>query len=93
MRTIHKYPFGVAHTFSVPLPVAHEVVHVDMQGDAQPTMWVEVDTSTDTIPFEFHVVGTGHQVPNGTAHVGTVQMDVFVWHLYENMQFRQDVRH
>ncbi len=47
-------------------------------------MWVEVDSERPaTVTSRFLVVGTGHEVPDSGAYVGTwVDESDLVWHLY-----------
>jgi hypothetical protein len=33
----------------------------------------------------FKVFGTGHDIPDGWVHVGSVQEPPFVWHVYEKV--------
>lgn len=45
--------------------------------------WAEVDPTAPKRARRFQVVGTGHPVPGDAIHVGSVIMDMLVWHLFE----------
>lgn len=59
-------------------------VHVAAKDAATLLVWCEVETAEGEQPTTepFRVFGTGHPIPPGAAHAGTVQVGPFVWHLY-----------
>lgn len=82
MRTIHKYNLSQGQTFK--LPVGSKLLHIAMQAGSI-CAWFEVDAVGETTEKRsFVIVGTGHMVPEGTSHVGTVLDGIFVWHIYED---------
>lgn len=82
MRAIVKYPLDIGVTHLV-LPVGAQFRYFGAQRD-QLFAWFEID---DEVPLgdprKHHVVGTGHRILPGGEYRGTVQVDQFVWHLYE----------
>lgn len=85
-RQIYKYPLpapGKVTTFVI--SAAAVPVHVGYQNGA-PMVWVETETD-DLRPVEwtFTTIGTGWDIPQGAAHVGTlVDTAGYVWHYYQN---------
>lgn len=61
-------------------------IHVAAKSDdhAVVVVWCEVELADGEQPAtEAHrVFGTGHPLPDGASHRGTVQSGPFVWHLY-----------
>ena len=80
MKTIWKFPINSSRQL-IDMPETHRILCADMQGDV-PTVWAEVDPSSPIITKDLAVVGTGHEVPEGFAYVGTGQARGFVWHIY-----------
>lgn len=81
-RRIHKYVIPVIANFQLQLPRTIDILHLGIQ-DGQPCLWVEVDPNAPTNPVAFLTVGTGANIPVGAGrHVGTYQLDYFVWHVY-----------
>jgi hypothetical protein len=84
MRTIYKYLVPIEDSFIIPLPPGSKVLQFALQGD-EPMIWVEVEPSPQGLEARtFHIVGTGRKIPTSSEYVGTVQMDGYVWHLYEH---------
>jgi hypothetical protein len=46
--------------------------------------WALDDPHNETCSWTFHVVGTGHPIPDGMCHVGTALDGPYVWHLVRN---------
>jgi hypothetical protein len=82
MNTIWKYTIPIEDSFALNMPREATSLHVDMQAGV-PTLWALVDTTAPNEERIFHIVGTGHEVPRYTCYVGTFQMGMFVWHLWE----------
>ena len=82
MKTIHKYVLGEAvnrvSTFE-----GARFLHVDNQRE-QITVWAEVNTLERECMRTLHVVGTGGDVPVGSAYVGSalVAGGDLVFHVY-----------
>ena len=84
MRIVHKYKLGlIGGAQSLGLPIGAEVVHFDMQ-EGKPMLWVLVETPARLEERVFHIVGTGHWLPEGQAltYIGTTMDPPFVWHLF-----------
>lgn len=81
---IYKYPLKLklGEPQQVNLPTIHEVLHVAIQ-EGVITMWARVDTNAMQRDTPFMIVGTGHAVPPGAIHRGTVFDEGFVWHIFE----------
>jgi hypothetical protein len=47
-------------------------------------LWAEVNPTAPMVERFFTVCGTGFDVPPEAEYVGTVFMDPFVWHVYED---------
>lgn len=89
MKTIYKYELEVKDGIQeVYMPDAADIIHVGEQ-NGKICMWAEVDTTNISEQRYFHVIGTGHPIPNTKGiptrsnWTGTVQMPPFVWHVYE----------
>lgn len=85
MRTIWKYPLRESVT-ELEFPAGSKVVHVGVQG-SDICIWVEQspDLTDGLFKRTFYIVGTGHPIPTGHAHMdhmGTVMQSPFVWHIY-----------
>jgi len=48
-----------------------------------PAVWIETRTGLRNQTREFHVIGTGHEIPENCTHVGSFIAAPFVWHVYE----------
>ena len=66
------------------MPSVNLFRHCAIQGD-DICLWFEVDATSPARQTTFYIVGTGHRIPTGAAvYRGSVLMDEFVWHVYEN---------
>ena len=82
-RTIWKFRIEFDVEQTIELPVNHEILTVQMQGDFA-YIWVLVDPEEVKGSFAFRIVGTGHrEVLDTDKYVGTFQVDGFVWHLFQ----------
>ena len=64
-------------------PTGFSPVSVQMQ-HGKIMLWAEVPDVGACEDAVFHTIGTGWGVPDKTRHVGTVQDDGFVWHVYRS---------
>jgi hypothetical protein len=85
MKKIFKYQLqltGGIHT--IIMPYNTKILAVQPQSGSI-ALWAEVwldNISTDTRSFV--VYGTGHDMPDNPGnYIGTVQLGMFVWHVYE----------
>lgn len=96
MRTIWKFPLEFTtengFTCTVQMPCGAVVRHFAFefrgpldQGPRKgvPTIWAEVDSEQPTEPARFQIVGTGHEIDDGAAHVATFDAEPFVWHVLD----------
>lgn len=84
LKTIHKVTLSEFNDQPIMIPrEAFRVLHVDNQNDSI-CIWYE----TLRLPqgpmasYKFHVVGTGHNIPERTEYHGTLQDGPLVWHIY-----------
>lgn len=89
MRTVYKFliPFASNAEESPPMPVSPSAP-IRLTGldprSGQPAVWLEVETEADQGPGRrMMAFGTGHDIPKGLTHVGSLIDGSFVWHIYE----------
>ena len=83
-QTVHKYQLShsIGEPQEVDLPRDAVIVHVDVQ-DRVITMWAQVDPKASPETRRFAVLGTGHPIPPGAQHRGSMLQPPYVWHVYE----------
>lgn len=83
MKTIWKFPLSevVSLTFGLEMPLGADVVHVGVQ-NGEIVLWARVDTELEIVTRYFVIIETGDPEPHG-AYVGTVQIEQYVWHVFE----------
>lgn len=103
MSTIWKFPFHIRDTVAIEMPrgatVLPGVEPARLEhGGRGLVIWASVDPDQPTETRVFHVVGTGHDMPDtplnyiGTAHDspitygGSTLGGHFVWHLFERVR-------
>lgn len=71
---------------AIEMPAGAQILHVGVQMEQIVCIWALVDENAPMEERSFAVVGTGHPVPENTAHVGSVLMHggAFVWHVFEH---------
>lgn len=82
---VHKkhLALGAEYTEIEAASNAFKVIHVDEQ-DGRPTIWFETATNAPSkSKMKFTIVGTGHDVPEKSSHVGSCKCGAFVWHIYQ----------
>jgi hypothetical protein len=90
-RTIHRYRVAISDSpTSWPMAADASIVHVGYGPNTLPghvDLWAEVpaDLVTPETVRRFCVIGTGHPVPAGGRHVGSVHDEAhrLMWHVYE----------
>lgn len=85
MPKIYKYQFDISGIVTIEMPVGAQVLSFDTQNNT-PTLWALVEPKADIEKRTFYIFGTGRDVPDnfdGSDHIGTVQIDGMVWHLFE----------
>lgn len=78
MRKVYKYPV----TEGIVIHKESKIIHFGFQ-NGNPFIWVEVNTESPEIIRSFIFLGTGHEIPLGSSHIGSFQNPPFVWHVYE----------
>lgn len=90
MRTIYKYEISLeAHINKIRMPENAVMLSFQEQG-GKLFLWCLIDTDKPERDYDFYVLGTGWtldamaygSVPKYIKHVGTVQQNAFVWHLF-----------
>jgi hypothetical protein len=79
MKTIFKFPITGR---PILMALNARFLHFDMQ-NGQATAWFEVRTDSTKEERSLTIFGTGHEVPDNAAHLGTCMDGQFVWHLYD----------
>jgi len=83
VKTIWKYPLGLARTVHLLMPLGAEVLTVQLQGGV-PTLWAIVESDATMGGRMFIVNGTGNEFHGDEGrYIGTWQQDGYVWHLFE----------
>jgi hypothetical protein len=93
MKTIYKYELEITDEQSFRLPRNSRILSAGNQL-GRLFIWAEVDTDIESELRTFHIYGTGNPIPElnegarhksfrGRIFIGTVQMGVFAWHVYE----------
>ena len=80
-RVVYKYRVdGFVNYYTVPAPA--KPLFFALQGGT-PYVWVEHPiNSEEAVELIFVTVGTGHVIPEGAEHIGSLIDGAFVWHLY-----------
>lgn len=83
MKRILKYPVQAFQSTALALPVDARVVRFAPQHGAL-QLWVEQRVDAPPDNRTFHVVGTGHQVPDDARYIASCEDGQYIWHLYEH---------
>lgn len=87
-RVIYKYPVPITDAFELELPYGARIcLFATQEASLEPQLWIEHSATGDMrmVTRRFRLFGTGHRIDNADrmAHVGSVIVEPFVWHLYE----------
>lgn len=98
MQTIWKYEVGLNQAQLISMPAGAKIRYLGVQ-DRRITLWAEVISDQKMIDRLFVIVGTGQDIEDACnlissqhrafrysearSYIGTVQIDEFVWHVYE----------
>ena len=82
-RRVWKYPLPLpSERNGLLMPAGAEVVHVALQ-DHHITLWALIDPSAAPTARAFLIHPTGEAITDDETYVGTVQHDVYMWHIFE----------
>ena len=85
MRTVHKYEVISFDPQIVMMPKGAIIRYVGQQ-EGSVCLWAEVDSDGPMEARLIYVVGTGKRImylERSPKYLGTVQVQSFVWHVYE----------
>ncbi len=84
MKTIHKYKLKITTFQTVLLPQNYKILHLGVQNGV-PTIWCECFDDSPLVKLDIYCVGTGFNMDKlpPIRHIGTIQIDSFVWHYYQ----------
>ena len=83
--TIWKFPFHISEVQTISMPKGAKILSVQTQR-GHPCLWAEVDPEAESQNIYLYIYGTGHTIKNlPQKFLGAVQMDSFVWHIYERI--------
>lgn len=85
MHTIYKFPLDIYDKQTIMLTNNSRILHVGQQ-NKQLVMWVELysEHPFDT-PKTIRVCGTGQPMPENCAYLGTVPINEYVWHVFQEL--------
>lgn len=85
---IYKYPIHIKDTVHTSAaPGARDILHVGLDGEGNPAVWVRVDMNVNDDTFvATQVFGTGMNLTepelNGLDYAGSFVQGPFVWHVF-----------
>jgi len=84
MKTIYKYTLDLdIETSEFQMPLDAEILCVQNQNNVL-CLWVMFDEDQVLTSIrKFQIYGTGHSIPSFKKYIGTAQMGIFVWHVFE----------
>lgn len=85
MREVWK--FIVYHNNgAVEMPVGSPILFVGSQ-DGRVVLWAGVDPTAPRVVRDFRLIATGEAFdPSGLNYVGTTQIGLYVWHVFEKLK-------
>lgn len=85
MTTIWKFPIALLERQVIQMPKGAHPLSVQMQGNTI-TLWAMVNTEHPMEDREIRIVGTGREADSRDHYLGTVQVDGFIWHIFEHYE-------
>ncbi len=83
-EAIWKFPLEVTQSPQILLiPKGAKLLFIAMQ-EGKICLWMELEQSAEKERRKFIVVGTGWELPPDRNYCGTVLVDPYVWHVFEN---------
>lgn len=95
MKVIYKYVLSLDQggVQELDLPVDYEILSVQNQ-NGEIAMWVSLTPGWPVTSVRFHIIGTGHHFdPFGLKYLSTVQVGMFVWHVYQEMSVSREPKY
>lgn len=81
MKRIWKYPLKLTPMQVIDVPTPCKVLSAQIQ-NGEICLWI-IHEGGDLVQLDIYIVGTGHVVsPEAESHLGTIQQDGFVWHIF-----------
>jgi hypothetical protein len=85
-RTIWRFDFPVTDRVTVAMPEGTVILKGVGTRGPELSVWGEVDKARPWANRTLRVVGTGNPFDaRGHVHVGSIVVDPFVWHVYEEV--------
>lgn len=85
-QVVHKHLLDWQAETRLTLQAFARLIHVD-RDTREPdkiALWFIVNNTIRPDDVRtFHIVGTGHPIPSRTKHVGSVRMEPYIWHVFE----------
>lgn len=84
MNIIYKYELDVGDIQTISMPKGANILSTGTQ-EKKVFIWAGVNPYEEEEKRVFMIVGTGHSTynPDIVKFIGTVFVDVFVWHIFE----------
>ena len=95
IQKIYKYELEVTDEQIIYMPQNRQILSVSVQ-NGKICVWAIVDILRVLKPTTFHIYGTGNTMPEidwnmeDRIFYGTVQLNGFVWHIFENYKWEDD---
>lgn len=82
--TVYKYPLPLGDVVEVEMPAGAQILTVQTQ-HGQPCIWAMVTPDAPPVVRRFRVAGTGHDLGEVGAYLGTFQLleGAFIGHVFE----------
>lgn len=92
-QTIWKYPFRIIDKVALLMPQGAKLLYAapcNEPGKGDLCVWALVQPQAKRLERRLHVFGTGQEIPTTQQlgnYLGTVELGVFVWHLFDAGEF------
>ena len=84
--TVWKYSLPVpGEEARLGLRVGAELVHMGPDPSGSIAVWYELNPIAPIKWWCFEIIGTGHQIPQDSQHIGSYVAGPFVWHVYRTL--------
>lgn len=92
METIYKYELMLRDAQAITMPEGAKILSAQKQRNTL-CLWVQCDTRKHMQQRTILITGTGNKLPcpsNELRFIDTVQDDMFVWHVFEQISHGQN---